>query len=162
MKGGAPSRPMVRVFVSYAHEDAYWMQRLRSVIRFPGVQLDVWSDQNIPPGMPWDSQIKHELDVMHVFVALISVHFASSDYIQRVECPVARERHKSGEIEIVPVYVAPPGGDECAWLMKLQRVPGERSWMELLKEFPQYDLTLPQIRTAIKDAIERVKKNIGK
>ncbi len=162
MKPLSLSKPRVRIFVSYSHEDTYWMQRLRSVIQFSGIAIDFWSDQKIPTGLPWYDQITHELAVMDIFIALVSVHFAASKFIQEVECPIAKERHKLGEIEIVPIYVAPTGGDECSWLMKLQRVPNEKSWMETLKEFPQYDLTLPQIRQAIGQVIDRVRTSSHK
>jgi hypothetical protein len=93
---------------------------------------------------------------MDVFVALMSVHFATSDYIREVEYPIAKKRHGSGEIEIVPVFLHDPGGDECDWLMKLNYVPREKSWVEISEGFTAHNKALPLIRRGIKTAIDRV------
>ena len=81
-----------------------------------------------------------------------------SEYITKVESTIARQRHKKGEIEVVPVLLHDPGKDECAWLMKLQRVPpGEKSWAEVFHDFQQFDMALTPIREGIKVVVERVR-----
>lgn len=150
---------VVRLFVSYAHKDAYWMQTLMPLLTFPGVQVKPWSDKEIRPGVRWDDEIKRELAEMHVFVPLVSVNFAVSRYINAVECPIAKKRLKKGEIEVIPILVGKPGEKECEWLMELQRLPpGDKSWAESYREFQQYDFALAPIRDGIRQVVERARR----
>ena len=82
----------VRIFVSYAHRDPpLFRQLLESLLRWPGVDVKVWTDENVIPGSVPDQQIRAALDQMDIFVALITPLFDASDYIQigRASC---RER----------------------------------------------------------------------
>jgi hypothetical protein len=157
---GSPSQhKAVRVFVSYSHKDAYWLDALMPLLRFPGVSVKPWNDKEIKPGLRWDEEIRRALAEMDVFIPLVSVNFAVSRYIEKVESPIARERHKNGEIEVVPVLVHQPGKDDCAWLMKLQRVPpGDKSWAEVLHDFQQFDMALTPIRDGIRLVLERARE----
>ena len=151
--------PAVRVFVSYSHRDDYWMQALMPLLRFPGVNVKPWNDKEIRPGLRWDEEIKGALAEMDVFIPLISVNFAVSNYIHKVECPIAKRRHEKEEIEIVPVLVHHPGKDDCVWLMELQRVPpGAESWAEVLHAFKEHDMALTPIRDGIKAVVERARQ----
>lgn len=110
------------------------------------------------PGLRWDKEIRDALAEMDVFIPLVSVNFAVSDYIGRVESPIAKERHGNDEIEVLPVLVHHPGEDDCAWLMTLQRVPpGAQSWAEVLREFQQFDMALTPILDGIKAVVERAR-----
>ena len=149
----------VRLFVSYSHKDAYWMDALMPLLRFPGVRVRPWNDKEIRPGIRWDKEIKDALAEMDVFIPLVSVNFAVSHYIGTVESPIAKQRHEEGEIEVVPVLVHEPGKGECGWLMALQRVPpGARSWVEVLRDFQQYDMALAPIRDGIREVVERARR----
>jgi hypothetical protein len=152
----------VRLFVSYSHKDDYWMTTLMPLLRFPGVEVKPWNDKEIKPGLRWDKEIKNALAAMDVFIPLISVNFAVSRYIGAVECPIAKERYKKGEIEVVPVLVYHPGDKECDWLMALQRLPpGAKSWAEVLHDFQQHDMALAPIRDGIKEVVQRARKRKG-
>jgi TIR domain len=156
----APARqPAVRLFVSYSHKDDYWMQALMPLLKFRGAGVKAWNDKEIRPGLRWDKEIKDALANMDVFIPLVSVNFAVSDYISTVECRIAKKRHEDDEIDVVPVLVGHPGKGECAWLMALQRVPpGAKSWAEVLRDFQQHDLALTPIRDGIKEVVERALK----
>lgn len=152
----------VRVFVSYSHKDDYWMTALMPLLRFPGVLVKPWNDMEIKPGLRWDKEIRNALAEMDIFIPLVSINFALSTYISKVESPIARKRHARGEIEVVPVLVHDPNQDECAWLMQLQRVPpGAKSWVQVLKEFQLYDMALAPMRDGIKDVVERARERKG-
>ena len=148
----------VRLFVSYSHNDAYWIRNLMPLLSFRGVYVRPWSDENIEAGTTWDEEIRRELAEMHVFIPLVSVHFAASRYIRTVECPIAKKRHKNGEIEVVPVLVHHPGKGECGWLMALQCMPpGEQSWAEVVRGFQLHDMALAPIRDGIRDVVKRAR-----
>jgi len=152
-------RILVRVFVSYSHKDAYWMDALMPLLRFSGVRIKTWNDKEIRPGLRWDREIKDALAEMDIFIPLVSVNFAVSKYISTVEAPIAKRRHEDGEIEVIPVLVHDPGKDECSWMMELQRVPpGAKSWAEVFHEFQHHDMALTPIRDGIKGVVERARK----
>jgi hypothetical protein len=156
-------RDEVRLFVSYSHNDDYWMQTLMPILRFRGVRVKPWNDKEIRPGVRWDAEIRHELAEMDVFIPLISVHFAVSRYIAEVECSIAKRRHEKNEIDVVPVLVHDPGKNECGWLMALQRLPpGSKSWAEVLHDFQLHDRALAPIRDGIKAVVIRARARKGK
>jgi hypothetical protein len=148
----------VRVFVSYSHVDAVWLQRLTPLLKgIRGAHVKAWTDKDIRPGASWDKEIKAALEAMDVFIALVSVNFGTSDYIRKVELPRAKARLTAKEIHVLPVYLGAPSDGDCKWLMNLQRVPGEESWSEMRAAFPDYDHALKPIRDGIKAVVERAR-----
>ena len=122
------------------------------------MRVKPWNDKEIKPGLRWDKEIKDALAEIFVFIPLASVNFAVSEYIGKVESPIAKDRHGNGEIEVLPVLVHHPGKDDCAWLMKLQRVPpGAKSRAEVLREFQQFDMALTPIRDGIRAVVGRAR-----
>lgn len=93
----------VRVFISYAHEDRAWCERLLAHLgglRYSG-QLAVFDDQQIKPGERWDDRIRGELDGAAVVVPLISPSFIGSRYCSLDELLAALQANK----RLVPVIV---------------------------------------------------------
>ena len=155
----------VRIFISYAHRDPpLFRQSLESLLRWPGVDVQLWTDDNVMPGSVPDQQIRTALDNMHIFVALISPFFDASSYIQEVEVPIAKKRHKNGKVLIAPVVVSHPGGTRCKWLLGLERLPHkQKSWAEIRKECKagegEYDEAIQPLRDGIRKLVDRVRGN---
>jgi len=153
----------VRIFVSYAHRDPpLFRQLLESLLRWPGVEVKVWTDENITPGTVPDTQIRTALDEMHIFVALITPFFDASRYIHEVEVPIAKRRHKKGEVLIAPVVVSHPGGTNCNWLLSLEHLPHKhKSWADIRKECKacdgEYDEAIQPLRDGIWKLVEQVR-----
>jgi L-histidine Nalpha-methyltransferase len=81
-----PSRAP-RVFVSYAHEDAAWLDQLKASLE-PSLQrgeLELWDDSRIAPGERWREQIGAALLQCEVAVLLVSQNFIRSEYIADLE-----------------------------------------------------------------------------
>jgi hypothetical protein len=158
-----PRNVDVRIFVSYAHLDPpLFLQKLASLLRWPGVDVRVWTDENVEPGSVPDQQISAALDEMHIFVALISPYFDASDYIHEVEVPIAKERNKKDGVLIAPVVVSHPGGTNCDWLLSLERLPHKKkSWAEIRKECRagdgEYDEAMQPLRDGIWKLVEQVR-----
>jgi hypothetical protein len=153
----------VRIFVSYAHRDpTLFRQSLESLLRWPGVDVQVWTDENVIPGSIPDQQIRAALEEMHIFVALITPFFDASRYIQEVEVPIARRRNKNGEVLIAPVVVSHPGGRNCKWLLSLERLPHKKkSWADIRKECKasdgEYDEAIQPLRDGIWKLVEQIR-----
>ena len=69
----------VQIFISYAHKDPpLFRDSLVSILRWPGVDVTVWTDENLMPGSVPDKDIRMALNNMDIFVALITPHFDAS------------------------------------------------------------------------------------
>ena len=93
----------VRVFVSYAHEDRAWCERLLDHLgwlRHSG-QLAVFDDQQIKPGEQWDARIRGELAGASIVFPLISPSFIGSRYCSLDELMEALQGGK----RLIPVLV---------------------------------------------------------
>lgn len=157
----------VRIFISYAHLDPpLFMQRLKSLLRWPGVDVEAWTDENITAGSVPDRDIRDALDRMHIFVAMISPYFDASRYIHEVEVPIAKKRNKKGEVLIAPVIVSHPGGRNCDWLLSLEHLPHKhKSWAEIRKECRasegEYDEAAQPLRDGIWKLVEQARNRRG-
>jgi internalin A len=90
------SKPPLRVFLSYSHEDRREQTHFRKnlmTLQNDGY-ITFWDDPSIQPGMEWRSEIERELEAMDVFIGLLTTNFRTSNFIQRVEFKRAIERRK--------------------------------------------------------------------
>src|SRR3954453_2276677 len=93
----------VSVFISYAHEDRAWCERLLDHLgwlRHSG-QLAVFDDQQLKAGERWDERIRAELADAAIVVPLISPSFIGSRYCSLDELLAALQAGK----RLVPVLV---------------------------------------------------------
>lgn len=100
------------VFVSYSHADEWLKNELIkhfSALVRNGV-IDVWHDRKIPAGTKIDAKIDERVRSADLFLFLISNDFIDSDYCFHREYEIALERHRKGEVEIVPIIVR-----DCDW-----------------------------------------------
>jgi hypothetical protein len=163
-RGGAKIVRHVRLFVSYSHENAAWSKRLLPVLRVRAKvdTLQPWHDTELKAGDLWDKEIRTELKRMDIFLCLVSYQFLDSRYIQNVELPRARARHKKGEIEVVPVLLYPMDlQHDCKFLSQFNPLPQwGRSWRDFEKDGDWNDALYP-IGNGLKAAIEKVRAAWG-
>src|SRR5436305_13692624 len=99
----------VKVFVSYAHEDQEYHQKLLqhlSLLMHSG-KITIWHDQELLAGVDWENQINTRLSEADIILLLISANFLASKYCWNKEFQVALSRHKRGEAWIIPIIVKP-------------------------------------------------------
>jgi hypothetical protein len=97
----------VSVFVSYAHEDEPFRDKLLrhlSTLQDLGL-VQTWHDRLISPGTNWDTDINTAIDLADVLILLVSSDFVASGYIRSVELARAFERLQTGEVTVIPVLV---------------------------------------------------------
>jgi hypothetical protein len=154
------ARP-VRMFVSYSHENAAWSKRLLPVLRVKANvdTLQPWHDTELKAGDRWDKEIRAELERMDIFLCLVSYQFLASGYIQSVELPRAKARHKNGEIEVVQVVLYPMDLEhDCEFLYQLSPLPEWRKcWRDFEKDGDWNDALYP-IGNGVKQAIEKARR----
>jgi len=153
----------VELFVSYAHENAAWFLKVRPLLKFrqPTHVVHAWHDQELKAGDRWDDEIRAALDVMDVFVCLVSYEFLDSDYIMDVELKRAfeREQQKRNKVEIVPIVLFPMDlREDCPELCAFSPLPGwNESWSEYEKDGGYHQDAHKLIRAGLREAIGKVR-----
>jgi NTE family protein len=88
------------VFLSYAHEDEMWVNRLRSrlgaLIEDPAVS--VWDDSYLKPGTLWGASIEDAIMRARVAVFFVSRNSDQSAYIKETEHPLLCAHVRPGGI----------------------------------------------------------------
>ena len=114
----------MRLFYSYAHEDAKYRDELEKHLKpleRAGLISD-WSDEELLPGEEWRERIEVALREADIIVFLVSADFMSSDFIWDVELRQAMERHQQQTALVIPVIVRPTDWSGTM-LGQLQAVP---------------------------------------
>jgi TIR domain len=135
------------------------LTELHLILRLTVDTLQPWHDTQLKAGDRWDKEIRAELERMDIFLCLVSIHFLAPDYIQRVELPRGKARHKKGEIEVVPVLLYPTDLERyCKFLHQFNPLPAwGKSWREFEQEGGDWNDALYPIGNGIKQAIDKVR-----
>src|SRR6266851_7077963 len=99
----------VEVFCCYARKDRAFLEDLKIHLRSLERQnlISLWSDTDISAGVVWEEEIKQRLDRSDIILLLISPDFISSDYCYDIELQHIIERHKRGEVHVIPIILRP-------------------------------------------------------
>ncbi|MFK7775027.1 MAG: toll/interleukin-1 receptor domain-containing protein [Saprospiraceae bacterium] len=113
-----------RLFIAYSRKDADLLDELKIFLK-PIVlkyNLSIWDDKEIDAGATWEAEIKKNLNSADIFLFLISADSLASDYFHDKELSFAIERHKKGEVKIIPIIMR-----SCGWkhskIAELQVLP---------------------------------------
>ncbi len=124
----------LRAFIIYSSRDRElrdaFLKHIKPLIR--AGKIRVWSDADIPPGEPWNDEIRKKLCETELFIPLVSVHFFDSKYIEEVELPFAEEQRRLGHAFVVPVLL-----NHCSYEMILL--------LERWRSFPKTAPSSPEI-----------------
>lgn len=113
-----------RLFISYSHRDAAWLERLRAhlePLRRTG-QLDYWDDTRIAPGQVWRTEISRALAEAKVAVLLVSEAFLASEFIREQELPYLLSSAENDGLLVIPVIVSPCGFLQVEALSQYQSI----------------------------------------
>lgn len=102
----------VRIFISYAHEDEDWKERLMGFFA-PLIRkgdTEIWHDRQIPPGEKWAKIIEQRLKRADIALFLVSPDALHSDYIMDIELPAAMKQLAQQQIKLAPVILR-----HCLW-----------------------------------------------
>jgi len=98
---------VVKVFLSYAHQDEEFKDKLLShlsPLRRQGL-IESWDDRKIRAGGIWDEEILKHFNEADVILCLISADFINSEYCHEVEMKRAWERRELEKVKIIPILL---------------------------------------------------------
>lgn len=102
----------LKIFVSYAHEDERFKERLLTVLaglRRRGL-IQVWEDHQIGVGTRWESAIGQAMATCNMAILLVTDAFLASEFIRSQELTTLMGRQRTGEVRVVPIIIRP-----CLW-----------------------------------------------
>ncbi len=97
------------LFCSYAHEDRAFIVEFHkhlSLMQHEGL-INSWWDTLIEGGQDWSNEIMGRLQRADIILLFISPDFMASDFIRRVELPIALERSRNNDAQVIPVILRP-------------------------------------------------------
>jgi hypothetical protein len=124
---GLQNKRKVRVFVSYSHVDARYIDQRDSLLSYvSGLEqegISFWCDRRINAGELWDIEIKLQLDESDIALVLVSQAFLNSEYCRNVEASTFVEARRRNGLIIVPVLVSACDWKSVEWLRQTQFIP---------------------------------------
>ena len=150
-----PSTPSPRrqVFISYAHADAQWLERLQTHLKplERAGQIDRWDDTRIKTGMEWRKEIEHALAQARVAVLLVSAAFLASDFIADNELPPLLAAAEEEGALILPIILSPCRFERTPELSRFQAANPPSKTLEEMSD-PEWNRVL----VAISERIEEI------
>jgi CheY-like chemotaxis protein len=98
-----------KIFISYSHQDADWLKRLRIHLKPLEREYDIalWDDTRIVPGSKWKEEIEKAIRTARVAILLVSADFLASDFITKDELPPLLSAAQNEGAIILPVILSP-------------------------------------------------------
>jgi len=151
----APASKRKRVFVSYSHEDAEWLERLQKHLRpLEREGALVWADTRIKAGAQWREEIREALAETKVAVLLISADFMASEFIVTNELPPLLKAAEEEGATILPVIISASSFLRTPSLARFQAVNDPEKPLVQLRRGNR-EKVLDQVARAVEDALNR-------
>lgn len=100
----------ISIFISYAHSDRKWLEKLTQhlkVLKKHFDPIEYWEDTKLKGGDKWREEITKAIDKANVAILLVSTAFLASDFISSDELPpILRKAQDEGTI-VLPLIVSP-------------------------------------------------------
>jgi hypothetical protein len=118
------------------------------------INLDVWTDDRIPPGADWKAAISGAINEAQIAILLISANFLSSEFIIRQEVPELLRYRDTQGLTIIPVIARACAWRKVRWLRRMQVRPknGRPIWRNGGK---RVDTELAAITNEVADIVEQ-------
>lgn len=146
------------MFISYSHEDRDCLERLKLYINEKDCpHVNIWYDEAIPLGIPWDEEIRQKLNNSQIVLFIISPGFIKSVYINNVELITALQKQELGHCRVIPIFAKTCDLESYPKLLSLQGFPRDQSRpfdkMKEIEKSAQYALLKSELNQLIKDEL---------
>lgn len=149
---------VVKVFVSYSHSDARYLEQDSLLGYLKGLekdQVEFWTDRHIRVGESWDEVIKAQIQDAHIALVLVSQSFLDSKYCQDVEI----KRFLANKSYLFPIILSACEWRRHEWLSSRQFLPGGDQTIEEHYTDPgQLKRLFLEIRTQLQERVELLRK----
>jgi hypothetical protein len=134
-----------KVFVSYSHKDANWLERFQEHIALlERLKLvDHWADTRLEGGSEWEREIDVALTNAKVAVLLVSPAFLSSKFIWAEEMPRIEAHWREG-MDVLPLIARPSAWRLDPFLAKLTARPRDGEALSRMRD-GEIDLELSKV-----------------
>ncbi|OYE00674.1 TIR domain-containing protein [Nostoc sp. 'Peltigera membranacea cyanobiont' 232] len=147
----------LQVFFCYSRQDDSLRREL--VDHLAGLincgYITIWYDRMIEPGSNWQNEIEDQLRAADIVLLLVSAGFIASKYCYNNEMSLALERHRRGEVCVIPVILRP-----CDWkhppLINLQALPTDGK--PVVRQGCLNDESLNDVAREIRRVVEGMRK----
>jgi len=151
---------IAKVFISYAHsdEDAPHYQALdaRLNILSDCLALNRWSDRRVVAGEEYQQKITSELEDADVIILLVSPDFRKSEFIRKVELPLALKRRNTGDAAVIAVLARPASFGDFKPLSRDEALPKTDTGKLLpVANWPNADDAWESVYGGLKDALTK-------
>jgi len=98
---------MGHVFISYAHKDSGFVDRLSQALRANGISI--WVDRSqLLPGVEWSRSIEQALSDADAILFVVSPNSANSSWVQHeIELAILRSQTGNGKL-VIPLLIGSP------------------------------------------------------
>lgn len=151
-------REAIKVFVSYSHKDARYLEDDSLLGYLKGLEHDrveFWTDRHIRVGESWDEVIKARIQDAHIALVLVSQHFLDSPYCQDVEI----RGFLANKSYLFPIILSPCEWRRHEWLSSRQFLPGgDKTIEEHYTEPGQLKRLFLEIRQQLRERVELLRQ----
>ena len=148
----------IKVFVSYSHQDANYLEKDSLLGFLKGLEKDnieFWTDKRIRPGESWDEVIKANIQSADIALVLVSQGFLDSEYCQNVEI----ENFLAKKAHVFPVILSPCDWHRHKWLSSRQFLPGgDQTIEEHFQDEGSRKRLFLQIRELLRERAELIRQ----
>lgn len=100
----------INIFISYAHTDEKWLDRLKKHLKVLTKYTDsveYWEDTKLRGGDKWREEITGAIEKSSVAILMVSTDFLASDFISNDELPPILRKAEEEGTRIIPLIVSP-------------------------------------------------------
>ncbi len=149
----------LKIFIIYSSRDRElrdaFLKHIKTLVR--AEKIRVWSDADIPPGEPWNDEIRKKLEETELFIPLVSVNFFNSDFIEKVELPFAEAQRRLGRAFMIPVLLNHCGYKHDPVIGALEVIPKDRPITA--REWENVDAAWTHVVAKINERVEGILNN---
>jgi hypothetical protein len=116
----------VGIFISYSHEDARMVKRLRVLSYLNDLESDgceVWSDQDLTTGDDWRDVLLDRLRKSRILVPLVTQDYLRSKFCREIELGQFLRRRLTEGLVVFPIILSPCEWDRYEWLRAIHFLP---------------------------------------
>lgn len=117
-----PNDPLIFICYSQRGNGRDWKKKVLDAFQVLEANdlIRLWHDNLTPVATDWDKHILEQLANAKIAIVLLTPEALQSDYIVSKELPMLKERHKAGEIQIIPLPCEPCELGIHSWLNSCQ------------------------------------------